>query len=69
MDIFSFSLTKGGFVPNGSEIGGDFGFSGYCKDKSLALSGLGCAAWVIYNENMDYLHCSDLACGVKTKCD
>ncbi len=28
-----------------------------------------CAAWVIYNENLDYLHCNDLAWDGKTKCD
>lgn len=31
-------------------------------------SGKGCTAWVIYNENMDYLHCDDLDWNTKTKC-
>ncbi len=27
-----------------------------------------CTAWVLYNENMDYLHCDDLSWSGKTKC-
>ena len=27
-----------------------------------------CTAWVLYNENMDYLHCDDLSWTGKTKC-
>lgn len=30
--------------------------------------GNGCAAWVILNENMDYLHCNDLEWNTKTSC-
>ncbi|MBP7211842.1 type II secretion system protein [bacterium] len=32
-------------------------------------SGWNCAAWVLQYENMDYLHCSGLTWGGKTKCD
>lgn len=31
-------------------------------------SGAGCAAWVIYNENMDYLYCNNLSWDGKTTC-
>lgn len=34
-----------------------------------ALNGRGCTAWVLSNENLDYLHCSDLAWGSKVTCD
>ena len=29
---------------------------------------LGCTAWVLYNENMEYLRCSDLSWDGKKKC-
>jgi hypothetical protein len=29
----------------------------------------GCTAWIIYNENMDYLHCAGLSWGGKLRCD
>lgn len=32
------------------------------------ITGGGCTAWVIFNENMDYLHCDDLSWNGKTKC-
>ncbi len=38
-----------------------FTFEDYCnKRNQVHLNGYGCTAWVIYNENMDYLHCNDL---------
>jgi len=63
-DLFMFYLTMYGIVPAGSQPDIGYRFSS-CKTSA---SGYGCSAWVIYNENMDYLHCSDLAWGVKTKC-
>ena len=48
-------------------------FEKYCDIKNS--EGLGsmeqgraCTAWVIYNGNMDYLHCNDLSWHGKTKC-
>ena len=41
-------------------------FAGTCN---LNSSGRGCAAWVIENGNMDYLHCDDLSWDGKRKCD
>jgi len=33
-------------------------FDTYCKiNNSNSLSGRGCAAWIVYKGNMDYLHC------------
>lgn len=44
-------------------------FETYCNlSKPDKLNGYGCAAWVIYNENMDYLHCNDLSWDGKKKC-
>lgn len=44
-------------------------FSQMCNKKVSNIdSGKGCTAWVIYNENMDYLHCDDLDWNNKTKC-
>ena len=35
---------------------------------SGAYNGYGCTAWVIYNENMDYLHCNGLGWDKKVRC-
>ena len=67
VDYFQFFVTKFGIIPVGSALEINR-FVNDCRDKTTA-DGLGCTAWVIYNENLDYLHCSDLAWGGKTKCD
>lgn len=59
VDSFTFYVTKYGIVPRGSsqETSGAT-FASKCSDKtSSGTSGLGCSAWVIYNENIDYLKC------------
>lgn len=68
-DVFGFWLTKYGIIPMGSAQE-TFGhsFTGVCKNKDTQY-GYGCSAWVIYNENLDYLHCNYLDWGGKTKCD
>lgn len=71
-DVFCFYLTKAGIVPLGSAAEtGSLAFDSYCKDKMVATTenGVSCAAWVLYNENMDYLKCNDLSWATKTKCD
>lgn len=40
-------------------------FDNECLQKT---SGFGCTAWVIYNSNMDYMHCSDISWDGKTSC-
>ena len=62
-DFFEFSIVSDmqrpqpyGFPPN---IGGGtrYNFNTYCqKNSDTNYSGRGCAAWVIYKGNMDYLH-------------
>ena len=67
-DMFLFYLTKYGIIPFGTANDATFIFSSHCKDKD-SMTGWSCAAWVIYNENMDYQRCDGLAWGVKTECD
>ena len=65
-DFFYFRLYKDKVVPAGSPITeGNQAFVDNCMNNY----GFGCAAWVIYNENMDYLKCDDLSWDGKTKCD
>lgn len=67
-DVFRFYLTKYGVIPYGSaQENGSSSFVNDCKNKDTT-NGFGCAAWVIYNENMDYLHCSNLSWDGPTKC-
>lgn len=53
-DVFTFWITKYGIIPFGTQ--GDSRFENDCKKH---ISGVGCTAWVLYNENMDYLYCPD----------
>lgn len=69
-DTFVFYLTDFGIVPAGSPLEqGQYGFPNLtgCHDANTTY-GTGCAAWVIYNKNRDYLKCNTLAWGGKTKC-
>lgn len=65
-DIFIFWYTKHGIIPLGLEADKADGFEMQCSDKT---SGFGCAAWVIYNENLDYLHCEGLSWDGKKSCE
>lgn len=47
----------------GCNISKDHPYTGFTSEKMF-----NCAAWVLYNENMDYLHCDDLSWGKKTRC-
>lgn len=70
-DVFVFIYTKYGIVPDGmpDTFEGKVTFEKYCNlSKPDKINGYGCAAWVIYNENMDYLHCNDLSWDGKKKC-
>ena len=69
-DVFMFNFTKYGVIPMGTaqQTAGNT-FDDYCnKGKTDRINGYGCTAWVIYNENMDYLHCNDLSWDGKKKC-
>jgi prepilin-type N-terminal cleavage/methylation domain-containing protein len=69
-DLFGFYLTTNGIIPQGTQADTWNPFFGNCLDGagSIVMGG-GCTAWIIQNENMDYLKCSDLAWGGKTKCN
>ena len=71
-DWFRFYITKYGVLPKGTPDSTSFTFSKNCINASQATYGgkygEACTAWVLYNENMDYLHCDDLSWEGKTKC-
>ncbi len=73
-DRFSFYVTRDALVPFGIQ-GDTHEFERACNrkidtpypgfsDKNMYA----CTAWVLYNENMDYLKCDDLTWKGKTKC-
>lgn len=66
VDLFTFYLTKYGIMPEGSQQETNQ-FANQCNNDGA--SGWGCAAWVIYNENMDYLKCNTLSWNGPTKCN
>ena len=67
-DMFGFILSPTNIVPFGVE-GYEYTFQEACnKSRNSYLNELGCTAWVIYNENMEYLRCNDLDWGKKIKC-
>ena len=67
VDAFNFLITKYGIIPHGSQQDTAYSFSSDCKIKSSA-TGWPCAAWILQNDNMDYLHCSNLSWSGPTKC-
>ncbi len=83
IDIFYMKLLpKYGFIPTGIpddgnrlDSTGDVDNTKFSnttcninKPTASATNGRGCTAWVIYKENMDYLHCDDLSWNDKNKC-
>ena len=65
-DYFSFSISKEGIVPHGTQDETMFTFEDNCLGKPA--NSWSCTAWVIINENMDYLHCNDLSWTGKPSC-
>lgn len=67
-DLFMFRMYKNGIVPAGRVWDGNYmeSFDKHCR---LGKGFGSCTAWVIFNENMDYLHCDDLSWEGKTHCD
>ena len=63
-DFFSFIISKYGIIPHGTQSDLFYPFS-TCDSNH---QGWGCGAWVLYNENMDYLHCNDLSWDGKHSC-
>lgn len=65
-DFFLFYVTNDGIIPAGMEheIDNKNPFYKTCAGDS----GAGCTAWALFNENMEYLRCSDLSWNGKLKC-
>ena len=69
-DAFWFGIKESSIVPFGTkdEPSSDFTFENCINPVGAYYTSRGCTAWVIFNENMDYLHCNDLSWDGKTKC-
>lgn len=69
VDLFMFYLTKYGIVPAGGvQETAWAGFGSHCAGASDA--GDGCTAWILYNDNMDYIKCpGTLSWSGPTKCN
>ena len=69
VDVFNFLFTTKGFVPNGMP---EYRFKNLCNMTKTSVApdqqGRGCSAWVVFNGNMDYLHCNDLSWEGKSSC-
>ncbi len=67
-DHFRFYVTDKAIVPSGVNTTLTYNFHNACLNNVMDMQGTACTAWVLYNENMDYLHCKDLSWTGKTKC-
>lgn len=68
-DIFRFELTASGVVVPSGVPDDTNSFDTLCSNYDTSTSaGQGCTAWVIYNDNMDYLKCTNLGWNGKKTC-
>lgn len=65
-DLFEFLVTNEKVYPNGLPETETENFDDHCAPSNS--EGYGCAAWVIYKGNFDYLKCDDLEWNGKNKC-
>lgn len=65
VDFFYFYIFQNTLIPAGApaRFGTQFFIEHCLKD-----SGFACAAWVVYNGNLDYLYCTDLTWENKHRC-
>ena len=73
-NLFYFKMDDKGLRPYGlkeEDINSTSSFERGCDPAYVNVaSGQGCAAWVIYNKNLDYLHCrEELSWDGKHSCD
>jgi prepilin-type N-terminal cleavage/methylation domain-containing protein len=66
VDLFAFMFGKNGVVAEGGPSQTSYPFSDFCNLSKTSVAnsmanGNSCAAWVIYNNNMDYIHCTNLS--------
>lgn len=73
-DQFAFYIAKDKLIPTGTKDG-THKFERACNRKIekpysgyTNISMFACTAWVLYNENQDYLHCDDLSWDGKHSC-
>ncbi len=68
-DAFWFRIKEHSIVPYGlPEETGNNTFGNCVNPVNYYYTSRGCTAWVIFNENMDYLHCKDLSWEGKKEC-
>lgn len=58
-DVFSFHVTKDKIIPTGTQLENKSSNSSFENGCVGQAEGRGCTAWLLYNENMDYLHCPE----------
>jgi hypothetical protein len=68
-DYFYFAYTKNSIIARGEQDDPVSPFETDCNLENTAKDGgAGCAAGVIFNENINYLHCNNLSWDGPTKC-
>lgn len=67
-DFFYFYINPEKIVPAGAKALDEKNEDQKFTKNCIQQNGYACAAWVIYNENMDYLHCKDLSWDGKHSC-
>ena len=67
-DFFYFYISPEKIVPGGAKVLETIFPDQKFDENCIQQNGYACAAWVIYNENMDYLHCKDLSWDGKHSC-
>lgn len=69
LDLFAFKIYQNGITPKGRKADTIWveSFKNQCLGQQYYAPG-SCTAWVLINENMDYLRCNDLSWDGKTKC-
>ena len=67
-DFFYFYINPEKIVPAGAKALEEKSKAQKFTKNCIQQNGYACAAWVIYNENMDYLHCKDLSWDGKHSC-
>ncbi len=65
VDFFYFYIFGNSLIPSGAPA--TFG-NQFFIDHCIKDAGFACAAWVIYNGNLDYQYCSDLTWELKHSC-
>ena len=58
-NTFFFEFQKKGLIPEGKTDGAESFDKCDPSYTDNTMAGRGCTAWVIYNKNMDYLHCRE----------